>query len=203
MPTAQEMIDVIGGHDRDSLVGLYDQISSGDTPPFWADGMAMEHLVLHAFRMEGVEVRWPYRVQMPESARTMEQIDGVLYVEGLSILVETKDTQEPQNIEPIAKLKSQLDRRPPQTLGLVMSRSGYTVPAITLTQLISGGRIMLWRGDELRYALAGSRLVRSLREKHRHLIEQAMPDLNVIPIGLFQPPDLLTGDPPNGPDAPG
>ena len=203
MPTEAEMIEVIREYDRDSLVGLYDQIALGQTPTFWAGGMALEHLVLRGFELADVDVRWPYRVRMPESARTMEQIDGVLYIGGLAILVETKDTQDAQNIEPIAKLKSQLDRRPSQTLGLVVSRIGFTVPAITLTQLISGGRIMLWRGDELRHALASDLMVPGLIAKYRHLIEQAVPDLDITALPLSELPENPTGGPPDGPDAPG
>ena len=202
MAEASELVAVIRGFDRPRLLTLYDQIVWGDTPG-WRGGKALEHLSLRAFELEGAEVQWPYEVPMPTSDRTMEQIDGVLYVDGLAILVETKDVAERANIEPIAKLKSQLDRRPPQTLGLVISRSGFTFPAATLTQLISGGRIILWRGDEMRYALANTLMVPALKRKYRALIERAVPDLIIIPEEEFQPPADLTQGDSNGTHAPG
>jgi len=163
------------------LLDLYDQISAGQAPAFWSAGMAFEHLVLQAFSLEGVEVQWPFEVTMLTSDRTMEQIDGALYLDGLAVLVEAKDTQEPQNIEAIAKLKSQLDRRPPQTLGLAVSRSGFTLPAAVLTRLIAGGRIMVWTGEELRYGLANGQMIPGLRSKYRRFVEQAVPDALIIP----------------------
>jgi hypothetical protein len=200
MPSPQEMIDAIRRCDRGALLTLYDQIGSRRTPDFWADGMALEHLVLRAFELEGVEVQWPYRVPMPTSETTMEQIDGVLYIDGLAILVETKDTREPQNVEPVAKLRSQLDRRPPQVLGLVLSRTGFTAPAATLTRLISGGRIMLWTGVELRYALVNAQVVHGFRSKYRQMIEQAIPDLLIIPTSSLSVPEVISRGIANGND---
>ena len=203
MPSPQQMIDEIRGHDRERLLELYGRISVGQAPAFWTDGMALEHLVLRAFELERVKVQWPYRIPMPTSHQTMEQIDGVAYLDRLAVLIETKDTEEPQNVEPVAKLKSQLDRRPPQTLGLVVSRRGFTAPAATLTRLISGGRILLWTGDELQYAIAHAQMVRGFRLKYRHLVEQAVPDLLIIPTDSLSVSAVFPGGPPNGTVAPG
>ncbi|MDM8551931.1 restriction endonuclease [Desulfobacterales bacterium HSG2] len=83
----------------------------------------------------------------------LEQIDGVVYTEGLAFLVECKDQAENVNIEPVAKLRNQLSRRPPATMGMVFSRSGFTESAVMLEQKTSPQRILLWEGYEIAYAL--------------------------------------------------
>ena len=193
MPNASEMIAIARALDSRALLDLYDRTVLRDTPG-WPPGKALEHLVLRAFELEGAEVQWPYEVPLPESGQVIEQIDGVVYVGPLVLMVETKDTRDPQNVEPIVKLKSQLDCRPPHVLGLVVSRGGFTVPAVALTRLISGGRILLWRGNDLRAAVADGQVVPRLRQKYRYLVERAMPDLAMLPVGPRPPSDLAPGD---------
>lgn len=55
----------------------------------WASGMALEHLVLRAFQLNGAEVIWPYSVNL--HGQLLEQIDGMIVVDGIICMVEVKD----------------------------------------------------------------------------------------------------------------
>jgi hypothetical protein len=156
------------------LYHMLQELSSGRTPAGWASGKAFEHIVLRGFELEGAEVIWPFNVQL--IGETVEQIDGAVYHGGLSCLVESKDYSEPINVEPIAKLRSQLTRRPPGTLGLVFARSGFTEPAKILTRMMSPLQILLWAYEELEASLHDQTLCRALITKYKYAVEQGMPD---------------------------
>ena len=78
----------------------------------WDPGFAFEYMVLRAFELEGAETKYPYSVHM--DGVEIEQIDGFVYLKefNLPLIIESKDKDAPQNIEPIAKLRNQLMRRP-------------------------------------------------------------------------------------------
>lgn len=154
---------------------LWVKIESGSAGG-WGPGRAMEHLVLRAFELSGADVRWPYEV--PIAGETAEQIDGAVHVDMLSCLVECKDSANAVNIEPIAKLRNQLLRRPAGSVGLIFSRSGFTTPALTLAQFIAPQSILLWGGDELAVLLEHEDLVAPLRKKYRHCVETGIPDFD-------------------------
>jgi hypothetical protein len=155
------------------LRALWEQIEAQSTPG-WAAGKAFEHLVLRAFELDGAVVRWPYSVSI--AGETAEQIDGAVHLDTLSCLVESKDTAVPVNVEPIAKLRNQLIRRPPGAVGLLFSRSGFTNPALTLAQFLAPQTILLWNGDEIKYVLEQERIRPALMKKYQYCIETGMPD---------------------------
>jgi len=74
-------------------------------------------------------VRYPFHLT---EGNLNEQIDGAIYSDGLSCLVESKDTADTKNSEPIAKRHFQLMRRHANVLGIVFSRKGVTDAAICL-----------------------------------------------------------------------
>ena len=150
------------------LLRLWQAIQKGNTRG-WEAGRAFEYLVLRAFELEGAEVRWPYRVEL--GGEEVDQIDGVIYSDGLACLIECKDSAEKMNIEPIAKMRNQLLRRPAATLGMVFSRGGFTEPAQTLTQFIAPQTILLWNGFEVEFALRRKYMRPGLMEKYRYCIE--------------------------------
>ena len=158
------------------LIRLWDRISRGRTP-HWDPGKALEYLVIRAFQLEGAEVRWPYSVRIEKDE--LEQIDGVVYTDGLSCLVECKDKSENLNIEPIAKLRNQVLRRPSTVIGIVFSRQGFTDAALTLAQFTAPQVILLWSGEEVKLALENSYMRRGLLAKYRHCIEYGLPDYNL------------------------
>jgi len=133
----------------------------------------MEHLVLRAFELDGAKVRWPFEVRFGEEL--IEQIDGVIRLGAISVLVETKDQQRPVNVEPLAKLRNQLLRRPAATVGVVFSRSGFTESAQILAGYMTPTTILLWQGAEIDLALE-TRVVapfsRGLQWKHQLAVEE-------------------------------
>jgi hypothetical protein len=131
MATAAEYEQRITRYGWDELSTLWSQIQSGDTPD-WASGKALEYLILRAFQLEGAEVIYPYSVVIDEEE--LEQIDGAIYSDGLACLVESKDLAQRVNIEPLAKMRNQLLRRPAATIGIIFSRNGFTYAAIALAR---------------------------------------------------------------------
>jgi hypothetical protein len=167
------------------LKRLWKRIQQGKTPG-WDSGKAFEHLILRAFELEGAKVRYPFSVIVGQKAsedepdsRTDEQIDGVIYIDGLHCLVEFKDWSKPVNIDPIAKLRNQLLRRPSIVIGCLFSRSGFTDSAKTLAQYLAPQTILLWNGDDIEYALERQAFRRALIAKLRYTIEHAVSDVDV------------------------
>jgi hypothetical protein len=158
--------------DWQGLRDLWIQIEAGSAR--WAAGKALEHLVLRAFELSGATVRWPFDV--PLAGETVEQIDGAVHLQGLSCLVECKDTASATNIEPIAKLRNQLLRRHSGAVGLAFSRSGFTSPALTLAQFLAPQTVLLWSGGEIAYLLDQEDFASALLKKYRYSIETGVPD---------------------------
>lgn len=181
MPTAEEYEARIRAIDWSGLQLLWAAIQRRDTPG-WDAGKAFEYLVLRAFELDGASVRWPYSVDLFD--QPVEQIDGAIHTRGLSCLVESKDYAVDIAIGPIAKLRNQLLRRPAGTIGLLFSSSGFTPPAVMLAQFIQPQTILLWRGDELAYALEQQRICDLLERKYRACVERAIPDHDVRSRGV-------------------
>jgi hypothetical protein len=156
---------------------LWNGIQQGNTPG-WEAGKAFEYLVLRVFQLDGLDVRWPYSVNIFDAAN-VEQIDGVIHCDALSCLVESKDKGEKVSIEPIAKLRNQLLRRPAGTVGMIFSRSGFTNPAIMLCHFIFPQTILLWNGSEIEYALNNEKIAELLKLKYRASVEEGIPDYDI------------------------
>ena len=152
---------------------LWDELLEG-TAIEWEPGEALEYLVLRAFELDGAEVRWPYDVVF--EGQVMEQIDGAVYCDGLACLVECKDTTRPVNATAIAKLRSQLLRRPAGTVGMLFSRSGFTEPAVALAQFASPQAVLLWFPEEMRLVLDQGRMRQGLMQKFRKCVEEGVVD---------------------------
>ena len=168
MATEAEYEKRISRYQRKDLLRLWQEIQK-DQVGDWEAGKAFEYLILRAFQLEGADVRWPYHVKLSEEI--VEQVDGLIYCDGLACLIECKDQAEPVNIAPVAKLRHQLQRRPVTTLGVVFSRSGFTAPVRILAHYLAPQTILLWNGVELDYALQKRWLRRGLLSKYRFCIE--------------------------------
>jgi hypothetical protein len=178
----------------EELYTFWRAVRSGTTEPDWGEGRAFEYLILRAFELEGAEVVWPYEVR--QNGVQLEQIDGVVYMENLSCLVEAKAYEGLVNYEPIAKLRGQLQRRPQFIFGAVFAMSGFTEPAKQLTRMTIPQSVLLWdrTQDSLRPNTSRTRrtqhpgvmgMRRALREKLRAAIERAVPDRDIREI--FRP----------------
>lgn len=140
----------------------------------WPKGTVFEYCVVRAFELAGARVRYPFDVETRTGIK--EQIDGAVYAQGLYCLVECKDLAKPMNFEPIAKLGSQLMRRPSGVVGLVFSRKGFTGPAISLTYQVGPNSIILWNGSEFGRCLDNGGIIATLMLKYERLVESGMPD---------------------------
>jgi hypothetical protein len=150
MTTADQYENRIRSYNWDELTLLWQAIVTGNTPD-WEAGKALEYVIMRAFQLDGAEVIYPYRVVI--AGEETEQIDGLVYTDGLACLIECKDLTSKVNIEPIAKMRNQLLGRPGATIGAIFSRSGFTDPALILAQFNAPQTILLWDVDEIEYAL--------------------------------------------------
>lgn len=178
MPTNAEYEATIQRCGWAELRTLWERIRSRATSPEWESGRALEYLVVRAFQLNDADVRWPYSVRA-ESGEELEQIDGTVHIRGISFLAESKDYEGDVPVAPIAKLRSQLVRRPLGTYGVVFSRTGFTDSARTLTQFTSPQNILLWPGHEIEIALRRGNFYEILDLKIRRCIELALPDYDV------------------------
>lgn len=142
----------------------------------WEPGKAFEYLILRAFELEGAGVTWPYVIQLSpsEASGDTEQIDGAVYVDGLACIVEAKDTSKTVPIDPIAKMRNQLLRRPSSSVGLIFSRGGFSQAALTLVRFVGPQTILLWKGDEVAHALKHRAFREGLQKKYRLSVEQGL-----------------------------
>lgn len=150
MPTYQEYEQRILGMDQVAIRALWQAIEQRETLD-WDPGKALEYLIVRAFQLEGAEVLYSYSVSI--EGEEAEQIDGIIYTYGLACIIECKDSADRVNVEPIAKMRNQLLRRPSATIGAIFSRSGFTDPALTLAQFNAPQTILLWDADEIDFAL--------------------------------------------------
>lgn len=170
---------IVEGLQREGLIDLWDQIVADNAPrEVWEPGRALEYLILRGFQLEGARVRWPFAVEI--EGTLLEQIDGAVHTVSLACICESKDQAKPMNVDSIAKLRNQLLRRPSSAIGLFFSRSGFTDSALTLARFMSPQLILLWVEEEIDYCVRNGTFLRFLDLKHRHAIEEGMPDFNPI-----------------------
>jgi len=165
--------------DWEDLDRLWEGIKSEFTPEE-SKGEALERLVLCAFDLGGAVVRWPYKVGLWGKSTVAEEIDGAVHCLGLHCLIECKNWRKNVDFEPVAKLRSQLLRRPAGTVGIVFSAGGFTTAAIELARFAAHEGIMLWNGDEIEYALRKRDFVDALMVKYRGCVECAYPSYSLI-----------------------
>jgi hypothetical protein len=175
MASEDELKNKIQTYDWDKLTVLWQQIQDDDTPE-WKSGKALEYFILRAFELEGAEVRYPFSVPTSTLAsynkgNDLEQIDGVVYVNGLACLVECKDYQKAINFEPIAKLRSQLMRRPSTTIASIFSIEGFTESASILLDFIYPQTILAWEKNQIDCCLREKFFCKALTKKYQRAIE--------------------------------
>lgn len=160
---------------------LWSRVEAGDVED-WPPGRALEYLLIRAFELDGARVRYPFSVHLSfgsSSSEEVEQIDGVVEVGGLWCLCEAKDSVDPQNVEPIAKLRNQLQRRPSGCVGLVFSVAGFTEPAKLATHFMGEHAILLWTGDDIAWGLRNG-FTSALLKKYRFAVETGVRDYSLL-----------------------
>jgi hypothetical protein len=149
----------------DELTELWRRIKGG-TASDWDQGKALEYLTVRAFELSDLRVEYPYDV--PPGGNPIEQIDGMVFLDHIPFLIECKDS-ESVDIEAIAKLRNQLLRRPPVTMGCVINTGAYTLPALILTDFAVPPQITLWTGADVGVALDARDFKELLVKKYRDL----------------------------------
>ncbi|MGC7404725.1 hypothetical protein ACPWR0_09140 [Pandoraea pneumonica] len=178
MTADTQYIDRVSRYDWLDVTQLWDAVMTCATPG-WDPGKALEYLVLKGFELSGAQVRWPYSVDVLDTPNA-EQIDGVVYVEGISAMIECKDLSKQScrqkrriDFTSIAKLRSQLARRPSNLIGCMFSSGGYTDAAITMVNFTKPQTILCWTGKEIAHCIHRRDFVHLLRTKYEACIEHA------------------------------
>ncbi|MEX0716133.1 MAG: hypothetical protein WD066_06085 [Planctomycetaceae bacterium] len=174
MATSRELEHAALEWTRAELVRIWAELKLGNRIPGWDPGRAFEYLVIRAFHLEApTDTRWPYIVTIPrQRLGSVEQIDGIVYVDGVAFLIESKARDEPTAIDAIAKLRFRLEGRPPGTMGLLFSLRDYTTATELFAQFAVPLNVLLWSAGDLDKALEHGTMISSLRDKYRHAVEQ-------------------------------
>lgn len=156
----------------DELSALWSDIQRGRVAG-WEAGKALEHLVVRGFALSGLRVIYPYEV--PLTGQTLEQIDGMVYLGDVPFLIECKDRPSVDMLV-IAKVRNQLMRRPPATMGCVFTSGDFTEPATILCDFATPHRITLWSGNDISSALEARDFATPLRRKYEELCMYGLTD---------------------------
>ncbi len=119
----------------------------------YARGYAIEGLLNQWFQFEGISIREPFRLVGDVTQRTVEQIDGVVSVEGHVYLVEIKWWK--QNLGPgdVAQHAMRVINRR-ECRGLYIVNPGYTEAAVQeITRGLTSSVLLLATIEELYHVL--------------------------------------------------
>ena len=135
-----------------------------------------EDVLNRLFSATGILIREDFR-RIPESGQgVVEQIDGVVELEGSVYFVEAKWLKEPVDVPDISHHLTRLFLRG-DSRGMVISYSGFTGPAVALCkEALTKKTIILCTLEEVVYLLEreGS-LKEFLQEKIRHSVVEKDP----------------------------
>jgi hypothetical protein len=112
---------------------------------------------------------------VPPGGKAIEQIDGLVYMNCYTFLIECKD-RDTVDIEAIAKLRNQLLRRPDTTSGCIFAAEKFSASALILTDFSVPHRILLWSGVDIESCLKKQDFALTLLEKYRHLCKYGLTD---------------------------
>jgi hypothetical protein len=178
MPTNAEYEAAIRRLKWSGLQKLWENIKSGSIDPWWPKGKAFEYLVIRMFELDKAQVTWPYPVDIFDG-QAKEQIDGAVRFGGSHWLVESKDEDDKIAIDPIAKLRNQMLRRPWGTIGLVFTSTNFTPSAVLMTHFALPQPILLWTGAEVEHALGRKKICVFAQEKYRMCVERGVVDFDI------------------------
>lgn len=178
MPTNAEYEAAIRKLKWPGLQKLWSDITAKTVDPWWPPGKAFEYLVIRMFELDKAQVMWPYTVNL-FGGTAEEQIDGAMRFGGLHWLVESKDEADTIAIDPIAKLRNQMLRRPWGTIGLVFTSTEFTEPAVLMTHFALPQPLLLWTGAEVEHALHQKKICLFALEKYRTCVEHGKVDFDI------------------------
>jgi hypothetical protein len=163
--------------DLASLAVLWESIKGDVILKEWPSGKAFEYMVLRAFELSGAEVQYSFSVDLFE-VKGVEQIDGFISLPnyGLNAIVESKDWVDTIPIGPMAKMRSQLLRRPSALVGAFFTASSFTNEAILLAHFFAPQIILLWTGDDIDYCFENSYFLQGMAAKYGYALREGKPD---------------------------
>lgn len=147
-------------------------------------GRVFENWMLEAFRLSEGEVDSPFRVQF--SGQVEAQHDGLLYIGWQGFLVESKLLRDKVDFGPIALLHVRCEDRPPNTMGLIIAPSGFTMPAIEEATRMRPLRVLLLTRRDLEWAIIHKSFIDMITEKWRMAVKYARPN---YPLGQGERPN--------------
>lgn len=143
-------------------------------------GRLFERILSAMFAEAGLEPRMSFR---PDG----EEIDGSIWLDGRTILIEAKWTAKRHQASSLYQFKGKVDGKLVGTLGLFISMSGFSKPAVNA--LVAGKElnIVLADGNDMRIlADRGFGVVDALRRKLRAAGDKGSPFLPLRAIPLPQ-----------------
>lgn len=179
-PTAIRERERAEGLQWDDLERIWREIQNGRSGG-WATGRAFEYLVVRALALSGLRVEYPYNV--PLAGAPLEQIDGMVYLREIPFLIECKDRRG-VDIAAVAKMRNQLDRRPPATMGCIFTSGRFTSPATVLADFTAPHRITLWDKHDISDAIRARDFAAKLERKYHELCMFGMTDHSPHYLGL-------------------
>lgn len=95
-------------------------------------GRELEKVLARLFEASGILVRETFARRGPQGEGVVEQIDGVVDIDGRICLVELKWCNQPLGTSEVSPHLVRLFSRGGRAMGLLISYSGYTEPAIAI-----------------------------------------------------------------------
>jgi hypothetical protein len=173
----QEELDRVASRSRD-LTRLHDTLAAlfNDEDP-QRRGKAVEPILNEYFKVEGVLVREAFRFREAEKGGPLEQVDGVVELDGHLYLVEMKWWNHRLGTGDVALHMVRVGHRG-DVRGLIISASGFTEPAVTMCrdELIRGVFVLA----ELRELVFWMEREHSLRATLKEKVDRAMIDKNPL-----------------------
>lgn len=174
---------VAASEKRERIDGLNSRLAAlfgmDDQPQ--VRGKLLEAVLNDLFKAFGIHVREDFRRKDPDSAVVLEQIDGVIELDGAVHLVEMKWLKEPVGVGEFLPHLSRLFLRA-NAHGIFISTSGYTEPVIKeCTTALSHKTIFLCSLQEIVMLLQRQDdLVAFLKKKSRAAIIEKNPYLEIL-----------------------
>ena len=134
--------------------------------------------MIRLFELSGLNICYPI-------SQKTEQIDGVVYLNQIPFLVESKFYKKDKiDIEPIAKLMIRMQARPSYTMGLIIAKSGVTTAALEYMKFLQPKNVIVFQGDEIDTSINSATLKNKLfhallEKKVNALIERGVFDYHL------------------------
>jgi len=117
---------------------------------------------------------------MAGASSTLEEIDGLIFDGWQAFLVETKCEGKRIAIDPIFRLHLMAEQRPIGTMGLIFSMSGFTAPALELSDRLRPIRVLLFNDLDIDWALrSGEGMIELVRRKWALAVRSGRPHITV------------------------